>query len=98
MKKILLALTFLVSSTVAVQASAEDACRVSLCMFGYLNGENDSTCRSAIKSYFSILVYKHGKIKWGATANKRLSQLNSCPGADRDQMKEVNDTFGKAFG
>lgn len=98
MKKIALALTLVVGSCFTLQASAEDACKVSICMFGYLNGENDSTCKSAIAEYFGILVYKHGDIKWSKTASKRLSQLQSCPDADSDKMKSVNDKFGKVMG
>ena len=77
---------------------AEEACKVSLCMFGLLKGQHDSTCQGAIADYFGILVYKHGDVKWSKTATKRLSQLNSCPGVDTDKMKEVNSKFGKSWG
>ena len=98
MKALTMAVVIALGAAVSVPAMAEDECKVSLCMFGLLSGENDSTCKSAIAEYFGILVYKHGKIKWSQTANKRLSQLNSCPGADNDKMKEVNDKFGKSWG
>jgi hypothetical protein len=98
MKGITLAVIIALGASFSVPAMAEDDCKRALCMFGLLMGENDSTCSSAINSYFSILVWKRGKVKWSQTADKRMSALNSCPGADPDKMKNVNDKFGKLWG
>lgn len=98
MKAFSMAIAITLGASFSVPAMAEDSCKVALCMFGLLSGVRDSECNSAIQSYFSIIYYKHGKVKWGETANRRMSALNSCPGADNDKMKKVNDKFGKSWG
>jgi hypothetical protein len=80
-------------------AFAGDPCKSVLCMFGKLTGNSGgSECRSAEREYFSILVKKHGNIKWGKTATARQDYLNSCPGADGGYTKKINDKFGKVRG
>lgn len=98
MKKIILAMTLASLLGTTSQAMADD-CKVALCMWGYLNGENDGTCKSSIAEYFDIIVYKKKhKINWGKTASKRLSKLTSCGSADTDKMNKVNSKFGKVLG
>ncbi len=80
-------------------AYAGDSCKSVLCMFGKLTGNSGgSACSSAERDYFSILVKKHGNIKWGKTATARQNYLNSCPSADRGYTKKINDKFGKVQG
>ncbi|MEQ4258904.1 TrbM/KikA/MpfK family conjugal transfer protein [Pseudomonas syringae] len=77
-------------------AFAGDPCKSVLCMFGRLTGSSGgSECRTAEQDYFSILVKKHGNIKWSQTATARQDYLNSCPSADRGYTKKINDKFGK---
>ncbi|RMQ24702.1 putative killer protein [Pseudomonas syringae pv. delphinii] len=53
-------------------AFAGDPCKSVLCMFGRLTGNSGgSECRTAEQDYFSILVKKHGNIKWSQTATAR---------------------------
>ena len=81
------------------QAFAGDACKSVLCMFGRFTGNSGgSECSSAERDYFSILVKKHGNIKWSKTATARLNYLDSCPEADRGYTKKINDKFGKVRG
>lgn len=78
---------------------AEDPCKAVLCMYGKLTGNSGGgACSSAEKSYFDILVKKHGKIKWSDTASQRGAYLNSCGGADHSYTKQINDKFGKVLG
>ena len=80
-------------------AFAGDSCKSVLCMFGKLTGNSGgSACSSAERDYFSILVKKHGNIKWSKTATARLNYLNSCPGADRSYTQQINAKFGTVRG
>ena len=80
-------------------AFAKDPCKVVLCMFGRFTGNSGgSECSSAEREYFSILVKKHGNIKWSRTSSARQDYLDSCPGADRGYTKKINDKFGKVRG
>ncbi|RMP16191.1 putative killer protein, partial [Pseudomonas syringae pv. delphinii] len=57
-------------------AFAGDPCKSVLCMFGRLTGNSGgSECRTAEQDYFSILVKKHGNIKWSQTATARQDYL-----------------------
>ena len=81
------------------QAFAGDACKSVLCMFGKLTGNSGgSACSSAERDYFSIVVKKHGNIKWGKTATARLNYLNGCSEADRSYTQKINDKFGMVRG
>lgn len=77
-----------------------DPCEAALCLWGKLTGgSGGSSCNSAVAKYFSIIAYrKKGKIDWGSTASQRLNHLNSCPGADPSQIKQINNKFGKVLG
>jgi hypothetical protein len=80
-------------------AYAGDSCKSVLCMFGKLTGNSGgSACSSAERDYFSIVVKKHGNIKWGKTATARQNYLNSCSGADRSYTQQINAKFGKVMG
>ncbi|SOS42669.1 IncN plasmid killer protein (plasmid) [Pseudomonas syringae] len=61
-------------------AFAGDPCKSVLCLYGKFTGNSGgSECRSAEQDYFSILVKKHGNIRWSQTATARQDYLNSCP-------------------
>lgn len=80
-------------------AFAGDPCKMVMCMWGKFSGADDEgKCSDAEQEYFSILVKKHGKIRWSDTAKERLKQQNSCPTADRGKTKSINDKFGKVLG
>ncbi|RMV65635.1 TrbM/KikA/MpfK family conjugal transfer protein [Pseudomonas coronafaciens] len=80
-------------------AFASDPCKSVLCLYGKFAGNSGgSECRNAELDYFSILVKKHGNIKWSETASMRQDYLNSCPSADRGYTKKINDKFGKVQG
>ncbi|MCQ3022716.1 TrbM/KikA/MpfK family conjugal transfer protein [Pseudomonas savastanoi] len=80
-------------------AFAGDPCKSVLCLYGKFTGNSGgSECRSAELDYFSILVKKHGNIKWSQTATARQDYLNSCPGADQSYTQKINDKFGKVRG
>ncbi|KFF42190.1 hypothetical protein JH25_27890 [Pseudomonas sp. BRG-100] len=80
-------------------AFAKDPCKTVICMFGKFTGNSGgSECRSAEKDYFSIKIKKRGKIKWSRTAAARGQFLNSCPAADKNINKKINDKFGRVFG
>jgi hypothetical protein len=80
-------------------AVADDSCTSVLCLYGKLTGNSGgSACSGPEKAYFSILVKKHGKIKWSDTASQRGKFLNSCDGADPSYNKKINDKFGTILG
>lgn len=82
----------------SVPAHAKDPCETVLCMWGKLKSANPSECNDAVKDYFDIIKKKKGKIKWSQTSNARQDFLDSCPSADSDATKKINDKFGKARG
>lgn len=94
---ILLATSLSIFTSVPAHA---DACQAAICLWGKMTGDSGgSECNSAIAEYFAIIVWgKHGKIKWGSTASKRLSHLNSCPNANQSQTKQINNKFGRTLG
>ncbi len=80
-------------------ASAADACKTVLCMYGRFTGNSGgSECQPAEADYFAIKVKKKHRIDWNATSSARQEFLDSCPSADRGFTKKINDKFGKAGG
>lgn len=97
--KTLVCALFAVCLCASGSANAGDSCKSVLCMFGKLTGNSGgSACSSAERDYFSILVKKHGNIKWSKTATARLDYLNSCNGADRTYTQQINARFGTVRG
>ncbi|RMM71609.1 Killer protein [Pseudomonas syringae pv. maculicola] len=97
--KTLLCALFAVCLLGSGSAFAGDPCKSVLCLYGKFTGNSGgSECRSAEQDYFSILVKKHGNIRWSQTASARQDYLNSCPGADSGYTKKINDKFGKVRG
>lgn len=84
----------------APAAYAKDPCKTVLCMFGKFTGNSGgSECQSAEADYFSIVVKKKkGRIDWDATASDRKKFLDSCPQAEDEYTKKINDVFGKLGG
>lgn len=102
MKKVIVALFFIASTSVSAFASnnninPNDPCAVTLCMYGKLTGTADGKCNSAIKKYFSVKVFKHGVFRPDKTFTKRLGLLNSCPGADPREVTKIMAKFGRKF-
>lgn len=94
MKKIFAAAA-LSLSLVSVNASAGDACETILCLGGMLTGDSGgSACDGAINSFFDIQVWKHGKFKPSATADKRKEYLNQCQADDGGTRDKINDKWG----
>lgn len=88
--------TLLVTS---VPAHAKDPCKTVLCMWGKLKGAGTvDNCDSAVSDYFDIIKKKKGKIRWSRTADARQDFLDSCPAADSDKTKQINNKFGKLRG
>ena len=80
-------------------AHAKDPCKTVLCMWGKFKGAGAvNNCESAVSDYFDILIMDDGVIQWGATANARQNFLDSCPAADGDKPKQINNEFGKLRG
>jgi hypothetical protein len=93
-KRILAAIVAASTAATAIPAQAEDACKVVFCMFGLVQGQNDSTCRDAIASYFSIVAFRHGHPDLSATPKNRLSFTQSCPSAPGNITNMISQTFG----
>nr|UVN17841.1 hypothetical protein pPsy0479a_00009 [Pseudomonas syringae] len=78
-------------------AFAGDPCKSVLCLYGKFTGNSGgSECRSAEQDYFSILVKKHGNIKWSQTATARQDYLNSCPGADQSYTQKSTTSSARS--
>ncbi|MFJ4157225.1 TrbM/KikA/MpfK family conjugal transfer protein [Pseudomonas sp. NPDC089752] len=91
---VLMAATF----AVALPAEARDPCATVLCMWGKLKGAGVvENCDGPVADYFDIVKKKKGKIKLSQTANARQSFLDSCPKADPDATKSINDKFGRVI-
>ncbi|HGJ7737686.1 TPA: TrbM/KikA/MpfK family conjugal transfer protein [Pseudomonas aeruginosa] len=98
MKKLLI-VAALGLSLVSVNASAKDACKTILCLGGMLTGDSGgSECSDAIKDYFDIQVWKHGKFKASSTLSKRKSYLNQCAADDGGTRDKINSKWGKVLG
>lgn len=86
------------SFAIALPAEAKDPCATVLCMWGKLKGAGVvENCDGPVADYFDIVKKKKGKIKLSKTANARQSFLDSCPKADPDKTKSINDKFGQVI-
>ncbi|MCP3791923.1 MULTISPECIES: TrbM/KikA/MpfK family conjugal transfer protein [unclassified Pseudomonas] len=97
--KLFPAVALALSASVSAPTFAGDPCATVLCMFGKLKGAGVvEGCEGPVADYFNIVKRKkHGGIKWNDTANARQSFLDSCPAADSDKTKEINNKFGKVI-
>ncbi|EJM3421876.1 killer protein [Salmonella enterica] len=71
---------------------------MTLCMYGVLQGENDSECKTKIKEFYNVVKTKKGKFSASRTADARKSLLNNeCPtvyGAS-SYINEIINKFGR---
>lgn len=76
-------------------ALADDPCKVTLCLWGKMNGSSRDGCSSAEKSFFNIVKKKHGAFLPNKTFDARKDFLNSeCPSA-YDVSKFVEKILSK---
>ncbi|MEN3263022.1 hypothetical protein AAH678_30725 [Sodalis endosymbiont of Spalangia cameroni] len=75
-----------------------DPCTVVLCMYGKLQGNNQSECRDAVGKFFSLSKFgRHGFDPW-KTFVKRRDFLGGCPTADPAIVGDIMKRFGKIRG
>lgn len=97
-KKLFPAVALALSALVSAPTFAGDPCATVLCMFGKLKGAGVvENCDGPVADYFNIVKKKKGKIRLDKTADARQSFLDSCPAADSDKTKEINNKFGKVI-
>lgn len=78
--KIILATALLFCSFHSNTALADDPCKVTLCLWGKMNGAEKNGCSSAEKSFFNIIKKKHGSFLPDHTFDARKKFLNNeCP-------------------
>lgn len=98
-RTVLIAVSMSATAMVASSlASAKDACKTELCMFGMVaTGSNPSKCSGAIKDFFSIVKTKNGHPNASRTFNARKQFIDSCPSGNNGQKKGIMDKFGSSF-
>jgi hypothetical protein len=75
-----------------------DPCTVVLCMYGKLQGNNQSECSGAVSQFFSLSKFgRHGFDPW-KTFVKRRDFLDGCPTADPAIVGDIMKRFGKMRG
>ncbi|PAV05641.1 hypothetical protein CBG25_06250 [Arsenophonus sp. ENCA] len=75
-----------------------DPCTVVLCMYGKLQGNNQSECSDAVRQFFSLSKFgRHGFDPW-KTFMKRKYFLGGCPTADPAAVSDIMKQFGKMRG
>ncbi|EGX0284396.1 conjugal transfer protein [Salmonella enterica] len=80
-------------------ASAADACKTVLCLYGKAVGSGGGgECKSAEKDFFNILKKKKGSIRWSKTVDARKAFLNQCSSADPAAIAKIMSKFGKVRG
>ncbi|MBG6240753.1 MAG: hypothetical protein EKE20_01570 [Candidatus Symbiopectobacterium sp. Dall1.0] len=74
---------------------SDDPCTVVLCMYGKLQGNNQSECSGAVGKFFSLSKFgRHGFDPW-KTFIKRRNFLDGCPTADPAIIGDIMKQFGK---
>lgn len=87
-------MTVLICSLSPTTAFASDPCKVTLCLWGKMNGSTRDGCSSAEKSFFNIFQKKHGSFSPGRTFDARKEFLSQeCP-----SKYDPNDFAGKVLG
>lgn len=75
-----------------------ESCTIVLCMYGKLQGNNQSECSSAVSQFFSLNKFgRHGFDPW-KTFVKRRDFLGGCPTADPSVVSDIMKRFGKVRG
>ncbi|MEN3262807.1 hypothetical protein AAH678_29640 [Sodalis endosymbiont of Spalangia cameroni] len=101
-KNTLMAIGLLLAANHAVLADEKvdsgDPCTVVLCMYGKLQGNNQSECHDAVGKFFSLSKFgRHGFDPW-KTFVKRRDFLGGCPTADPAVVSDILKQFGKMRG
>lgn len=74
------AMLCLAAGYVAPVSATDSPCKVTLCLWGKLNGENSNECSSAVKSFFSIKKTSKGSFLPDHTLSARKTFINDeCP-------------------
>ncbi|MDY9648662.1 TrbM/KikA/MpfK family conjugal transfer protein [Escherichia coli] len=77
-------------------ASAADACKTVLCLYGKAVGSGGGgECQRAEKDFFNILKKKKGSIRWNKTVDARKTFLNQCSSADPTIVSNIMSKYGK---
>lgn len=75
-----------------------DPCTVVLCMYGKLQGNNQSECSGAVSKFFSLSKFgRHGFDPW-KTFVKRRDFLGGYPTANLAIVGDIMKQFGKIRG
>lgn len=87
-------ITVLLFALFSNSAFADDPCKVTLCLWGKMNGSSRDGCSSAEKSFFNIVKKKHGSFRPDRTFDARKQFLNNeCP-----SVYDPNNFVGKVLG
>lgn len=80
------------------KVDSDDPCTVVLCMYGKLQGINQSERNGAVHKFFSLKKFgRHGFRPW-KTFVKRRDFLGGCPTADSAVVSDILKQFGKIRG
>lgn len=80
------------------KVDSSDPCTVVLCMYGKLQGNNQSECSGAVRKFFSLRKFgRHGFDPW-KTFVKRRDFLDGCPTVDPAIVSDIMKQFGKMRG
>lgn len=83
----------------SLSAKANDPCQIVLCMWGKVEGGNESHCDSSIKKFFSLNAFKKkGRFDPSGTLDMRKELLNGCPAADPISVAKILSKFGRIRG
>ncbi|WP_244370541.1 killer protein [Rahnella sp. ChDrAdgB13] len=76
-------------------AKADEACNMTLCMWGKVSGSDSDGCQSEIKKFFKKQVTSKGSFLPDHTADARKSMLQKeCP-ATMAPAQFINDIISK---
>lgn len=76
-------------------SAADEPCKVTLCLWGKMNGSLRTGCTESEKSFFNIVKKKRGSFLPGRTFDARKEALNNeCP-APYGASQFVDKVLGK---
>lgn len=101
-KAIFTAAWFMLAASLPLSAQekvdSDDPCTVVLCMYGKLQGINQSECSSAIRKFFSLKKFGRNGFRPWKTFVKRRDFLGGCPTADPAVVSDIMKRFGRMRG
>lgn len=102
MKKLLIGTVIVACASLSsISARADDTdndpCKIVLCMFGMVQGQEDQQCQDAIHNYFSVVAWRHGHPDLSGTARNRLALTQKCKSTSNDSISKIDDTFGNVI-